>query len=97
MPAAYWIVHVTVTDPAAYALYRDAVGPVLAAHGGRFIVRAAPQEVMEGAFRPRSVVIAFPDLASARACYASPEYQDVRRLREAAASADLLIIEGYEP
>jgi len=97
MPRAYWIVHLTVSDPDAYAAYRQAVPDVLAGYGGRFLVRAAPQEVVEGEMRPRTIVLEFPDLAQARACYASAEYQAVKALRDPVATADLCIIEGYDP
>jgi uncharacterized protein (DUF1330 family) len=40
------------------------------------------------------VVIAFPDLASARACYASAEYQAARAAREGAAEVALVIVDG---
>ena len=97
MPPAYWIVHVSVSDPEAYAAYRAVVPDVLARFCGQFIVRAAPQEVVEGEMRPRTVVIQFPDLASAKACYASPEYQAILPMRTKCAEADLCIIEGYDP
>ena len=60
MPKGYWIVHVTVDDPAAYEAYRQANAAPLARHGGRFLVRGGAQEVVEGTARARSVVIEFP-------------------------------------
>ena len=35
----YWIAHATVHDPEIYEKYRQANGPSLAAHGGKFLVR----------------------------------------------------------
>jgi uncharacterized protein (DUF1330 family) len=58
---------------------------------------AAPQEVVEGTMRPRTVVVRFPDLAAAKACYISPEYQAILPLRTACAEADFCILEGYDP
>lgn len=95
MPKAYWIVQVEVHDAAAYDTYRAAVAAPLGKYGAKFIVRAGAQEVREGASRPRTVVIEFPDLASATACYDSADYQAVKTLRDAAAEADLVIVEGY--
>ena len=46
--------------------------------------------------RPRSVVIEFADLETARACYFSPEYQAALTLRQPCSAADLTIVEGYE-
>ncbi len=96
MPKAYWIGHVTVEDPAAYEAYRQANGAAFAKYHGRFLVRGGPQQVVEGELRPRAVVIEFPDLASARACYDSPEYRAALALRLPCALADLAIVEGWE-
>ena len=60
-------------------------------------MRGGPQQVVEGDLRPRSVVIEFPDLAAARACYDSPEYRAALALRLPSALADLAIVEGWEP
>lgn len=96
MPKAYWIGHVSVDDPDAYQAYRAANATAFARFGGRFLVRGGPQEVVEGALRPRAVVIEFPDLASARACYHSPEYQAALKLRQPVSIADLCIVEGWD-
>lgn len=94
MPKAYWIGHVTVTDPQAYARYREANAAAFDRFGGRFLVRGGPQALAEGKARPRSVVIEFPDLEAARACYDSPEYLAAMAHRDGAAILDLVIVEG---
>ena len=96
MPKAYWIAHVTVDDPAAYEAYRQANAAAFAKYGGRFLVRGGAQDVVEGEMRPRCVVIEFADLATARACYHSPEYQAALALRLPCSLADIAIVEGYE-
>ncbi len=97
MPKAYWIGHVTVTDPEAYQAYRQANAAAFARYGGRFLVRGGAQQVVEGNLRPRTVVIEFPDLAAARACYDSPEYRAALALRLPVSLADLMIVEGCGP
>ncbi len=94
MPRAYWIAHITVADPAAYEAYRSLGPGILAAHGGKYLVRAGAQEVVEGTARPRTVIIEFPSLAAAQACYNSPEYQAAKALRANASNGDLCIVEG---
>jgi uncharacterized protein (DUF1330 family) len=94
MPLAYWIVQIDLTDREAFQAYGKVVPEVLARFGGRYIIRAGAQEVVEGRMRSRSVVIEFPDLAAARACYESPEYQAIKPLREAASSGDICVVEG---
>lgn len=87
---AYWIAHVTVTDPEAYAGYQ-ALAPA-----ARFLARGGAHEVMEGPSLDRHVVIEFPSLQAAKACYASPEYQAARGRRDGAATAHVVIVEGLE-
>lgn len=96
MPKGYWIAHITVTDAEAYQAYRNVVHGILAAHGGRFIVRAGAQTVVEGTERPRTVVIEFPSLQAATDCYNSPKYQSAKALRTKASDADFSLIEGWD-
>ena len=96
MPKAYWVGHVTVADPQAYEAYRQANARAFEKYGARFLVRGGGQEVVEGEMRPRCVVIEFADLATARACYHSPEYQAALVLRLPCSLADIAIVEGYE-
>lgn len=92
---AYWIAHVSVDDPDAYESYRTANAAAFRKYGARFLVRGAPLEVVEGKMRPRTVIIEFADLATARACYHSAEYQAALRLRQPCSQADLAIVEGW--
>lgn len=96
MPKGYWVAHITVDDMDAYQAYRAVVPGILAAHGGRFIVRAGAQSIVEGEARPRTVVIEFPSLAAAQACYSSAEYQAAKKLRTDASSGDIVVVEGWE-
>ena len=91
---AYWIAHVTVTDPEAYQGYQALAPAAFAAHGARFLARGGAHEVLEGPVLDRHVVIEFPPLAAARACYQSAEYQAARARREGAAVAHVVIVEG---
>ena len=96
MPKAYWIVHVDVPDPEAYKAYLAANAGPFAKFGAKFLVRNGPSEVMEGALKGRHVVIEFADIATARACYLSPEYAAAKAFRDPVSIADLVIIEGYD-
>lgn len=91
---AYWIAHVTVTDPEAYTGYQALAPAAFAAHGARFLARGGAHEVLEGPALDRHVVIEFPSLAAARACYHSPEYQAAKARRDGAAMAHVVIVEG---
>ncbi len=96
MTKAYWVAHVDIEDPDAYANYRAANALPFARYGARFIVRGAPQQQMEGHCRARTVVIEFADMETALACYHSPEYQAAKVIRDPVSTGDLVIVEGWE-
>lgn len=94
MPA-YVIVETDVHDPEQYDRYRAAVPETLASSGGRFIVRGGALSVLEGDWRPkRLVLLEFDDLDAVKRWYESSEYQDVKRLREDAATLRVVAVEG---
>ena len=94
MAKGYWIVRVSVRNAENYPDYLAAAKPAFEAHGARFLVRGGDFEVKEGQARDRNVVVEFPDVATAHACYNSDAYQAARRIRVANADADFLIVEG---
>ena len=97
MGKGYWVVHLDVADVAGYRQYQDFVRPFLAAHDGRFVIRGGEQSVVEGRARVRTVVVEFPSLADAQRVYHSAEYQEGLRLRtDGVATADFVIVEGYD-
>ena len=65
---------------------------------GRAFRRARRQirERRKARARTRNVVIEFPDVETALACYHSPEYQANIKVREPHSIADIIIIEGYD-
>lgn len=94
MPA-YIYANVQITDPAIYETYRKDVPAVLAAHGGRFLVRGGAVSVLEGNGVPqRQVILEFPDMAHLQAFYHSPEYQRLVAIRQSASTGTLFAIEG---
>jgi len=96
MAKAYWIARVDVHDEEGYKPYSAANPGIFGKFGARFIVRGGPFDAPEGTARSRNVVIEFADLATARACYNSPEYQANMKIRQAHSLAELIIIEGYD-
>ncbi len=95
MPA-YLYATFDVTDSVAYERYRQQVPAVIAAHGGRFLVRGGATEVLEGEKRPmRQVILEFPDMAHLKAFYNAPDYGPLIALRQSATqNVQLLAIEG---
>jgi uncharacterized protein (DUF1330 family) len=92
----YWIGRVDVNSDEGYKPYADGNQPIFNKFGGRYVIRGGPFECCEGTARSRNVVIEFPDLAAAKACYYSPEYQENMKLRLPHSVADIIIIEGYD-
>ncbi len=96
--AAYIFADVAVHDPAGYEPYRGQVPALIAAYGGRYLVRGGATEILEGDWSPRRcVILEFPTLAQAKAFWASPEYRPLREIRERTAHSRLVAIEGYSP
>ncbi|MDM7930363.1 DUF1330 domain-containing protein [Tabrizicola sp.] len=91
---AYWIAHVTVTDPEAYKGYQALAPAAFAAHGARFLARGGEAETLEGPLLDRHVVIEFPSMQAARACYHSDAYETARACRDGACVAHVVIVEG---
>ncbi|MGB7317162.1 MAG: DUF1330 domain-containing protein [Planktotalea sp.] len=96
MPKGYWIGHVTIDDVETYKLYQQANAAPFKEYGAKFLVRGGKQEVREGTARPRSVVLEFPTIEAAYACYESAAYQAAKEIRNAVSAGDMIIVEGYE-
>lgn len=94
--AAFLYGNIEITDPVLYEEYRRDVPAVIAAHGGRYLVRGGAVKVLEGSGVPhRQVILEFPDMAHLEAFYHSPEYQRLVAIRQRAATGTLFAIEGY--
>jgi uncharacterized protein (DUF1330 family) len=82
-------------DADKLAEYRRRNTDVVAAHGGRFIVRGGANETLEGDWSPvRLVIMEFPDTDAARAWYESDDYRALRELRRSASDTDIVMVEG---
>ncbi|RWR35211.1 DUF1330 domain-containing protein [Sinirhodobacter populi] len=96
MPGAYWIAHITVTDPEAHGAYAKAAGPAFDKFGGKILARGTRYVTLEGRERGRHVVIWFPSVEQAEACYHSPEYQAALALTNGTSERDLVVVEAAE-
>ena len=94
MPKAYWIAHATVIEPEAYGRYVAAATACFARHGARILARGGTVDHLEGAGRPRNILIEFESLEAARACFHSDDYQAAKAIREGAGAIDLCLLEG---
>lgn len=95
MPKGYWVVNIEVTDAETYEGYKSAAAAVIAAHGGRYLVRGdANMQVREGEMYPRPVVIEFESVEAAQACYDSADYQAALAIRQRSAKTRFAIVSG---
>jgi len=95
MPSAYIIASVTVTNALQYEEYKRWSSEAMRAHGAQVCVRGGDVEILEGDWDPgRTVILKFPDMASAKAFYDSPEYRKARDARVGAAIMRMVCVEG---
>jgi uncharacterized protein (DUF1330 family) len=96
MAKGYWIGRVDVKSDDGYKPYAANNQAIFRKFGARYVVRAGQFEAAEGSARSRNVLIEFPSYQAALDCYNSPEYQANIKIRQPHATADIVIIEGYD-
>lgn len=94
-PRGYWMAKADVFDPAAFQDYLAARAEPLAAHGAWLVVHGGRHQLLEGLGRGLYEVVAFRDVATARACFHSPAYQRALAIRQAAATVDGVLVAGF--
>ena len=91
----YLVLDFAVQDVRGFMPYVEAIPAFIDKHGGRYIVRGARPEVMEGDWAPeRMVILEFPSRDQAQAFLADPEAQDLFALRHATTVSKLVLVEG---
>jgi uncharacterized protein (DUF1330 family) len=95
MPA-YWIARSKINDPVEYKKYTDRVPAIIARYQGKVLARGGRYRIMEGPEKfHRFVVIEFPSLEQAVACFESPEYREAAAFRRSGAGeVENVIVEG---
>ncbi|MCC6791699.1 MAG: DUF1330 domain-containing protein [Thermomicrobiales bacterium] len=85
--AAYLVVDTdwNETDLETRQAFGRAAQPVIARFGGTFLTPPGrPSETLEGDWEPKVLsIIAFPDVAAARALWNAPEFRDAVAIRKA--------------
>jgi uncharacterized protein (DUF1330 family) len=93
--SAYLIGRIQVIDLEQYKEYMKASTGVTEKFGGRFIVRGGGRVTLEGPEETRRIVlIEFPSLDQVKVFYRSREYAEIKKLREGAAIASFIAVEG---
>ena len=97
MAPGFVIAQIDVTDPERYKDYVASVGASVKKFGGVYMVRGGDAETVEGEIPgQRSVIIQFPSYQAAKDWYRSPEYSEVKLIRQEASTGAMTIVEGLE-
>ncbi|ANZ40870.1 hypothetical protein BBK82_37690 [Lentzea guizhouensis] len=79
---AYVVIDLNVADQDGFQQYVDGVLPLIEKAGARNVLTDADALVLEGDWKPRTLVIhEFADRAAVQAFWDSPEYQPLKELR----------------
>ncbi len=98
MPA-YMIVTAAIHDRERFiAGYGAAAAVLIAKFGGEYLLRGPGAECLEGDFGDGAsmVISKWPDRDAAKRFWNSPEYAEVKKLREGLADVQVLLIDGPE-
>ncbi len=94
---AYVIVEISIANQKEYDEYKKLTPASIAAYDGKFIVRGAQTESLEGDWNPeRIVVLEFPSVKRAKEWWNSEEYAKAKAIRQRAATTKMLVVEGLE-
>jgi uncharacterized protein (DUF1330 family) len=96
--AAYVIYQAEVLDAERYEKYKPLAAESIRQAGGNYIVRGGDVDALEG--EPpagRTVVVEFPDRATALEWYRGGAYAEARELRKGAATARMYVVDGVGP
>lgn len=91
------IITCVIHDRAAFlAGYAPAAAELVGRFGGRYVLRAPGGQWLEAGFgdAPSVVMSEWPDRAAAMAFWTSPEYAQVKTLRNGIADAQVLVVDG---
>ena len=96
MPA-YLIVRANVTDSEQYQQYMKLTPAIAEKYGGKFVIRGGEKVILEGPDVPeRIVLLKFDSVEAVERMYNSEEYQAAIKVREGAAVASFVVMEGVE-
>jgi uncharacterized protein (DUF1330 family) len=91
--AALMIVVTKVLQSDGWTPYQTQVGDCFASYGGKYVVKRAEPDVLEGSFeKDRVTIFEFPSVEAIHALWASPEYTEIRKLRDGLGQLDVWVV-----
>ena len=95
MPA-YVIVEIDIHDQEMYQAYTLLTPETIARYNGKFIIRGGESIVLEGNWNPKRVVtLEFPSVEIAKEWWNSDAYSAARKIRQKAATTNMIIVDGF--
>lgn len=95
--AAYMIVTAAIHDREKFITgYGAAAADLIGQFGGEYLIRGPGAELLEGDFGDGAGVVLskWPDREAAKSFWNSPQYAEVKKLREGLADVQVLLIDG---
>ncbi len=93
--AAYAIIDNEITDQAQFDEWASQIVRIVEKHGGKYLVRGGPVQILSGNRTPhRVVVIEFENLERAQAYGNDPEYAQLAELRDRSSITTTFIVDG---
>ncbi len=92
--AAFMIIQANITDPERFLEYAKRAPALIEKYGGRYRVMRGLSEQLEGPKDDRKIVVSeWPSMDAARQFWNSPEYEELKQMREGAADVDVHLVE----
>lgn len=93
--AAFVIVEIKIHNRELYTSYTQLTPETIAEYNGEFVARGGETIVLEGDWNPKRVVLLkFPSIDRANAWWHSESYSRARKIRQKAASTNMIIVDG---
>ena len=94
---AYWLARAKINDQSEYMKYANQVPAILEKYNGKILTRGGKYKTLEGKdYFERFVVIEFPSMEDAEACFSSAEYTAAAQFRrkDGVGNNELTIVEA---
>ncbi len=96
--SVFLMAQIEIHDREEYGKYEAGFAGPFAEYGGTVLSVSERPSVIEGRWPyTRTVLIEFPDREAADGWYNSPGYQAIIGHRQAASTANVIVVDGYKP
>ena len=94
---AYMVIRAQITDPEKFANYGKSAAKLVEKFGGNYEVMRPSQDILlegESELNMKLVISKWPSIDTALAFWNSPEYSEIKKLRENAGTVIVRLVEG---